>query len=149
MAPAVAARKALAGAPLGLGSDLGRRRPVVDSTVYANARSKNIVINPQKQGVNSVKNKVVRENLLGQSKTMERKGWLDPQGRKGKGLGVYRFAKKYGTNVDGYSPIYTPDIWSKTGESYDMGQNGLIIWGLLLALGFFVAIRLVVATSAL
>lgn len=32
---------------------------------------------------------------------------MDPQGRKGKGYGVYRFANKYGVNVDGYSPIYT------------------------------------------
>ena len=27
------------------------------------------------------------------------------------GYGVYKFANKYGTNVDGYSPIYTPDTW--------------------------------------
>ena len=29
--------------------------------------------------------------------------WVDPQGRKGKGLGVYRFEDKYGANVDGES----------------------------------------------
>ena len=32
------------------------------------------------------------------------------------GYGVYRFADKYGANVDGYSPIYTPDTWSESGE---------------------------------
>lgn len=32
------------------------------------------------------------------------------------GYGVYRFANKYGANVDGYSPIYTPDTWSESGE---------------------------------
>ena len=44
------------------------------------------------------------------------------------GYGVYRFAKKYGTNVDGYSPIYTPDSWSKGGGSYKLGVKGLIAW---------------------
>ena len=29
---------------------------------------------------------------------------------------MYRFADKYGANVDGYSPIYTPDTWSESGE---------------------------------
>ena len=33
------------------------------------------------------------------------------------GYGVYRFANKYGANVDGYSPIYTPDTWSESGET--------------------------------
>ena len=48
-------------------------------------------------------------------------GW--PQG-----YGVYKFAKKYGTNVDGYSPIYTPDSWSAGGGSYKLGVKGLIAW---------------------
>ena len=41
---------------------------------------------------------------------------------------MYRFAKKYGANVDGYSPIYTPDAWSETGSSYSLGTKGLIAW---------------------
>ena len=44
------------------------------------------------------------------------------------GYGVYKFAKKYGTNVDGYSPIYTPDSWSAGGGSYKLGVKGLIAW---------------------
>ena len=28
---------------------------------------------------------------------------------------MYRFASKYGANVDGYSPIYTPDTWAEGG----------------------------------
>lgn len=44
------------------------------------------------------------------------------------GFGVYRFAKKYGANVDGYSPIYTPDLWSESGNSYKAGTKGLIAW---------------------
>eukprot|EP00803_Ostreobium_quekettii_P011108 evm.model.scf_344.5 EVM.evm.TU.scf_344.5 scf_344:55161-56977(+) len=65
------------------------------------------------------------------------------------GYGVYRFAGKYGTNVDGYSPIYTPDIWSKTGDSYDLGTRGLIAWAIVLAVGFIVGVNVVLSTSAL
>ena len=32
------------------------------------------------------------------------------------GYGVYRFENKYGANVDGYSPIYTPDQWTDDGQ---------------------------------
>ena len=39
-----------------------------------------------------------------------------------------RFANKYGANVDGYSPIYTPDTWSESGDSYKLGTKGLIAW---------------------
>lgn len=44
------------------------------------------------------------------------------------GYGVYRYADKYGANVDGYSPIYTPDTWSETGATYNLGVKGLIAW---------------------
>lgn len=44
------------------------------------------------------------------------------------GYGVYRFADKYGANVDGYSPIYTPDTWSESGNTYKLGTKGLIAW---------------------
>lgn len=44
------------------------------------------------------------------------------------GFGVYRFASKYGANVDGYSPIYTPDTWAETGDSYSLGTKGLLAW---------------------
>jgi Photosystem II 10 kDa polypeptide PsbR len=44
------------------------------------------------------------------------------------GFGVYRFAKKYGANVDGYSPIYTPDTWTESGNSYKPGTKGLLAW---------------------
>lgn len=33
-----------------------------------------------------------------------------------------------GANVDGYSPIYTPDIWSESGDEYKLGTKGLIAW---------------------
>merc|ERR1712118_273273 len=59
------------------------------------------------KGVSTVENDTIRNNLMGVSRYMNKKGWIDSQGRKGKGLGVYRFANKYGANVDGYSPIYT------------------------------------------
>lgn len=41
---------------------------------------------------------------------------------------MYRFASKYGANVDGYSPIYTPDTWAPTGDSYSLGTKGLLAW---------------------
>jgi hypothetical protein len=44
------------------------------------------------------------------------------------GYGVYRFEDKYGANVDGYSPIYTPDQWTESGDSYKLGTKGLIAW---------------------
>ena len=47
---------------------------------------------------------------------------------QGKGIGVYRFAGKYGSNVDGYSPIYTPDRWTESGDTYKLGTKGLIAW---------------------
>ncbi len=50
------------------------------------------------------------------------------------GFGVYRFASKYGANVDGYSPIYTPDVWAETGDSYSLGTKGLLAWCVLVFL---------------
>ena len=44
------------------------------------------------------------------------------------GLGVYRFESKYGANVDGYSPIYTPDQWAENGDTYKLGTKGLLAW---------------------
>lgn len=49
------------------------------------------------------------------------------------GYGVYRFADKYGANVDGYSPIYTPDSWAESGGTYKLGTKGLIAWCVPLA----------------
>ncbi len=44
------------------------------------------------------------------------------------GYGVYRFESKYGANVDGYSPIYTPDQWTDDGQVYKLGTKGLLAW---------------------
>merc|ERR1739845_140259 len=76
------------------------------------------------KGVNSVEDATIRNNLMGVSRFMDKKGWIDAQGRKGKGFGVYRFANKYGANVDGYSPIYTPDDWSESGNTFSLGNKG-------------------------
>merc|ERR1712226_760538 len=35
---------------------------------------------------------IIRNNLAGTSRYMAKKGWIDAQGRSGKGYGVYRFA---------------------------------------------------------
>merc|ERR1719183_201135 len=101
------------------------------------------------KGVNSVEDDTVRNNLMGVSRFMNKKGWVDSQGRKGKGLGVYRFANKYGANVDGYSPIYTPDDWSESGNTFSLGGKGLIAWAGLLLVLLGVGVNLVLTTSQL
>ena len=58
---------------------------------------------------------------------------IDASGRKSTGKGVYQFVDKYGANVDGYSPIYTPEEWSPTGDTYVGGTTGLLIWAVTLA----------------
>ena len=64
-------------------------------------------------------------------------------------MGVYRFEDKYGANVDGYSPIYTPDQWADSGDAYKLGTKGLIAWAGLLIVLLGVGVNLVVSTSAL
>merc|ERR1711985_8498 len=101
------------------------------------------------KGSFSVDDDTVRNNLMGVSRYMNKKGWLDSQGRKGKGYGVYRFANKYGTNVDGYSPIYSPDEWSDSGNTFSLGTKGLLAWAGLLVVLLVVGINLVISTSQL
>merc|ERR1712007_158178 len=101
------------------------------------------------KGVNSIENDTVRNNLMGTSRFMAKKNWVDSQGRKGKGLGVYRFSNKYGGNIDGYSPIYTPDYWSESGDTFSLGSKGLIAWAGLLLVLLGVGVNLVLTTSQL
>ncbi|GMH41957.1 hypothetical protein BSKO_09876 [Bryopsis sp. KO-2023] len=143
MAAQMTTQKLFLGAPVGFKAT--RSRTSVNTTVVASGKK----IDLGKQGLNSVKNETVKKNLMGVSSSMEKKGWVDSQGRKGKGLGVYQFAKKYGANVDGYSPIYTPDIWSESGEEYSLGTKGLLAWAGLLVVVLGVGINLVVSTSQL
>jgi photosystem II protein len=103
----------------------------------------------KKQGLNSIEDDVVKMNLMGKSRFMDKKGWVDAQGRKGKGKGVYQFADKYGANVDGYSPIYTPDQWAETGDTYKLGTKGLIAWAGLIVVLLGVGVVLIVSTSQL
>merc|ERR1719263_580411 len=79
------------------------------------------------KGINSLEDDTVRNNLMGVSRYMNKKDWIDSQGRKGKGFGVYRFASKYGANVDGYSLIYSPDEWSDSGNSFALCSKCLIV----------------------
>jgi len=91
--------------------------------------------------------KTITKTPLGPSGDFKSK--VDASGRSSKGYGTYRFTKKYGANVDGYSPIYTPDQWSPRGRVYEGGATGLALWavtfGALLAVGAF----LVYSTSNL
>merc|ERR1712048_326719 len=100
-------------------------------------------------GLSSVKDDVVRNNLEGSSRFMGKKGRVDPQGRQGKGFGVYRFANKYGGNIDRYSPIYRPDDWSETGDTFSLGAKGLIAWAGLVVVVLGVGGALIVQTSQL
>jgi len=122
-----------------------RARTSVNRTVVASGKK----IDVNKQGLSSIKDDVVKANLQGVSRKMKDKNWKDSQGRKGKGFGVYRFSDKYGANVDGYSPIYTPDLWSEGGDSYKLGTTGLIAWAGLVVVLFSVGATLIYTTSQL
>ena len=50
-------------------------------------------------------------------------------------------------NVDGYSPIYTPDTWSESGDSYKLGTKGLVAWAGLIAVLLAVGANLIISTS--
>jgi len=101
------------------------------------------------RGLESVDDPTIQNNLKGRSRFMKDRNWTDPQGRKGKGYGVYRFEDKYGANVDGYSPIYTPDTWSESGDTYKLGTKGLIAWAGLIVVLLGVGANLILSTSAL
>ena len=60
---------------------------------------------------------------------------------------MYRFADKYGANVDGYSPIYTPDRWTESGSTYKLGTKGLVAWAGLIAVLLAVGANLIISTS--
>ena len=67
---------------------------------------------------------------------------VDAQGVKARQGGVvYRFANKYGGNIDEFAPIWTPETRSPTGDTYEPGQLGLAVWlagfASLLAVGAF------------
>jgi len=67
---------------------------------------------------------------------------VDAQGVKAKYGGVvYRFGDKYGGNIDEFSPIFTPDTRSPTGDTYEPGLLGIAVWfagfASLLAVGGF------------
>ena len=67
---------------------------------------------------------------------------VDAQGRKARFGGVaYRYADKYGGNIDEYSPIFLPENRVKEADTYEPGLVGLAVWlagfvGLLAVGGF-------------
>ena len=58
-----------------------RSRQQINTQVQANKIKK---LDIKKQGLSGVKNAVVKANLMGVSEKMNKKGWEDSQGRKGK-----------------------------------------------------------------
>eukprot|EP01024_Parvocaulis_polyphysoides_P009732 TRINITY_DN1312_c0_g1_i6.p3 TRINITY_DN1312_c0_g1~~TRINITY_DN1312_c0_g1_i6.p3 ORF type:complete len:143 (+),score=27.61 TRINITY_DN1312_c0_g1_i6:169-597(+) len=121
-----------------------KSRTRVSKVIVASGAKK---IDIKKQGVESVKDETVQRNLKGQSKFMDKKDWVDSSGRKGTGKGVYQFASKYGSNVDGYSPIFTPDIWAEGGDTYKLGTVGLVAWAGLVVVLLGIGVVLIVSTS--
>jgi len=93
--------------------------------------------------------KIVTKEPLGPSGDLKFKRGVDAGGRVPTGKGVYQFTKKYGANVDGYSPIYARDEWSKSGDVYAGGVPGLAIWATLLGGLLLAGAFLVYSTSAL
>lgn len=60
-------------------------RQAIDTRVVASKGKKTDI---GKQGLSGIKNAVVKNNLMGISTMMDKKGWLDSSGRKGKVRGV-------------------------------------------------------------
>lgn len=58
------------------------RAPASRCVVTASSKKTDI----RKQGLESIKDDVVKANLMGVSRKMDKKGWVDAQGRKGKVL---------------------------------------------------------------
>jgi hypothetical protein len=56
---------------------------VTSSRTSVITRSSGGKVNISKQGLNSVKNDVVRKNLMGVSDSMKKGDWVDSSGRKG------------------------------------------------------------------
>ena len=56
------------------------RGPATRNVVMANSKKTDM----KKQGLSSVKDDVIRNNLMGTSRKMKDKNWTDWQGRKGK-----------------------------------------------------------------
>eukprot|EP00268_Persea_americana_P023520 TRINITY_DN230_c2_g1_i1.p1 TRINITY_DN230_c2_g1~~TRINITY_DN230_c2_g1_i1.p1 ORF type:complete len:139 (+),score=34.74 TRINITY_DN230_c2_g1_i1:191-607(+) len=97
----------------------------------------------------SAKKKIKTATPYGTGGGMKLKEGLDASGRKAKGKGVYQFVDKYGANVDGYSPIYSPEEWSPSGDVYVGGTTGLLIWAVTLGALLLGGALLVYNTSAL
>lgn len=51
------------------------------------------------------------DSFGGDEGTLKKKDFVDTQGRKGTGKGVYQYANKYGGNIDAYAPIYNPNAF--------------------------------------
>jgi photosystem II protein len=51
---------------------------------------------------------------------LNKAGYQDPSGSKGKGKGVYQFSGKYGGNIDVYAPIYNPQTF---GDDFVTGMT--------------------------
>jgi len=67
---------------LRLRSPCCRSRQTVDTRIVANKGGKKTDI--KKLGMSSIKEGNVKNNLMGVSKYMDKKGWVDAQGNKGK-----------------------------------------------------------------
>ena len=65
-------------------SECCRSRRQINTQVQANKGKKPQKMDDKKLGMTGIKNAVVKANLMGVSEKMNKKGWVDSQGRKGK-----------------------------------------------------------------
>ncbi len=95
-----------------------------------------------------VNKKVQLKEPFGASWDVKWQKGVDASSKTPKGKGVYQFLKKYGVNVDGYSPIYVPDEWLEINDSYAR-VPGLAIWATFLGSLLLGGASLVYNTNAL
>merc|ERR1711966_182869 len=141
------AKMAAIAAPLTFSASLAGQKVQQRQAVKVNKVAFSVQAMKVKKGINKAK-KGGAPNT-GVSEIMNKKEWVDASGRKGKGYGVFRFDSKYGANVDGYSPIWSPNEWSETGDTYKGVAAGLAVWLGLLGAGLGFAGYLIISTSAL
>jgi len=65
-------------------SECCRSRRQTNTQVQANKGKKPKKMDDKQLGMTAIKNAVVKANLMGVSEKMNKKGWTDSQGRKGK-----------------------------------------------------------------
>ena len=86
------------------------------------ARSSGGKVNIQKQGLNSVKNDVVRKNLQGVSDTMKKNDWVDASGRKGAELLSSSLTARFTSSSPSVMSLYRSRGVAPSAVFFDRGR---------------------------